>query len=222
MNMPGFITQEKLRGILARTAAQQASGPKSGRGTSSSGTGSGSKKDLFKTRAGLHELACEVVAETSPGLRAIASNARLSGSSYSGEVSSPHCQVHIHSSPTPFSSEIYAYLCAVCPRAAVELPTIPSDKFYAMARSHQRPPPPPATQQEEASASEEPPSPRAYRAPRSPPAVVTREQLQTIKANSVSISRAMSRHLNSRAAAKHTSMMFASLTVDNITPYTAR
>ena len=54
------------------------------------------------------------------------------------------------------------------------------------------------------------------------PTVITRDQRLAIRSEKVSISRNISRKLNSSAAARHSSMMIASAKIDNVSFVTAR
>lgn len=125
--------------------------------------------------------------------------------------------------PSPPLSRAYpiALPHAVRPsKPAVEYPTIPSERFYAPPRRPVKPSPPlePAPEATSHKDGDNPPEPR----PHKPQPVMTREQRETISSCSINISRAISRHLNSRSAAKHTSMMFATVKVPNITQFSAR
>ena len=99
---------------------------------------------------------------------------------------------------------------------------IPPERFYGPKRPQPPPPPPPRPQPGASPPAAQPPTSPVKIPKVVQPTLITREQRETIKAAGVSLSRAMSRHLCSRAAAKHSGMMYATVKVDNINVFTAR
>lgn len=120
----------------------------------------------------------------------------------------------------PCSARATTLFHPVGPKPVPKLPVIPVERFYGQPPRPRSPPPfqpdPPAEYPRSS------PRPAVKIPVVMSPTIITREQRQTIKAVKVAISRAISRHLCSRAAAKHSSMMFATVKVDNINAFTAR